>query len=129
MWRRIRQALYLTLALASIAGGVWGVQRWRSYPKVPDVKTAKLDDALAFIGTEDFNRMFESHRRRYAIAVAERMREKSFGEILTIFIRNDPGREQRWRNLRAIPDHEKINDAYVRLFLDKFFEESPARQQ
>src|SRR5918994_96307 len=40
--------------------------------------------ALNFMATDDFNRMTEAHRKRYAIAAIERLREKGFKDLVSM---------------------------------------------
>jgi hypothetical protein len=124
----IRAALTL-LALAFAAGAGWGAWRWWTYPKAPNVKTASLEDCLHFMSTNEFNRMFESDRTRFALATMEKMRERSFGQLLVLIAKPDPDFPNRARNLRQMEERGEVVAAAVRVFLDKFFDEPPAKQK
>src|SRR5438094_9737337 len=81
-----------------------GIVFWIRYPKPPDIRKLTIDQTLAYMASDDFNKLTASQRRKFAIASAEKMREKSFGEILWMLARPDPQREKRFANLRKIPD-------------------------
>jgi len=124
-----RRVIFATLALVAIGAATYGAWLWVHYPTPPDVQKLSIDQALAFMSSDEFNRLRASQRKAFAIAVADKMREKSFGEILWMMSRNDPRREQRFKNLRAIPDHEDVGAAYVRVFLDRFYAEGALKRK
>jgi hypothetical protein len=121
--RPIRLAL-LALTVPVLAAAVWGAVWWARYPKAPDVTKADPKDAIAFLGTEDFNRLTESHRKRYVLAVAERMREKSFPDLIAMMTAaaTDPSARKAAENVNKLKDREEVGGAFMRVFLDKFFE-------
>src|SRR5687767_12814527 len=94
-FRQVRIVLLAVCVGAAIWAGVW----WVRYPNVPNVKTVSPDEAMAFIGTDDFNRMTERHRMRYALAATERLREKPFEELVAMMLKADPSRKQIQENL------------------------------
>ena len=130
-WRRaLRISLRLLLCALVLAGG-WAGWRWATYPRYPDVATAPVEDSIAFMGSDEFNRMFEWHRRRFALAVAEKMREKTFAQILSMIMSRNPQHEQAGKNVRQLDRDARrdIADALTCVFLDKFFEEPAMKQK
>jgi hypothetical protein len=123
------RATLAVLMLALAGGGGWGAWRWWKYPKAPDVKTASLEDCLHFMSTDEFNRMFESDRKRFALASMEKMRERSFGQLLMLIAKPDPDFPNRSRNLRQLEDRGEVVAVAARVFLDKFFDEPPEKQK
>ncbi len=124
MRRRIlRIALLAAIALVA-GGGIVGLWIWRHYPKAPDVGKVPLKDAIAFMGTGDFNRLFERHRRQFAMAIVNRLRERSFEELVTMMMDQSDidGRKRIADNLRKLPGHEEIGSRMFSIFLDKFYE-------
>ena len=130
---RIRRLLVLTLAvslaLAALGGSAYGVWRWATYPDVPDVKVASAEDAVAFMGTDDFNRMTESHRQRYAMAVVEKMRDKPLEELIAMMLKRDARRTAAAKNVRNLKGRDEIGGAMMRVFLDKFYEQPKVKRQ
>src|SRR2546429_415785 len=106
-----------------------GIVAWIRYPKPPDIRKLSIDQILAYMASDDFNNLRASQRRAFAIASAEKMRDKRFGEILWMMARPDPRREKRFANLRKIPDREEIGAAYMRVFLESFYREPPVKQK
>jgi hypothetical protein len=123
-WRWIILSL---LAVLMIGGAV----AWVRYPKPPDIRRMSIDDALAFMAGDGFNQLRASQRKAFAIATAEKMHEKSFGDILWMMSRPDPQRQQRFANLRALAaaDREDVGAAYMRVFLDRFYVEPPLKRK
>jgi hypothetical protein len=81
----LRYAIMVAVVLA-IGGTVWGVVAWARYPKVPNVAKVDVNEAIAFVGTDDFNRMTESHRKSYLLGIADRLKEKTFPELLELML-------------------------------------------
>jgi len=121
--RPIRFAL-LSLAVLVLAAAAWGAVWWARYPKAPDVTKADPKEAMAFLGTDDFNRLTESHRKRYVLAIAERMREKDFPDLIAMMTSaaTDPSARKAAENVNKLKDREEGGGAFMRVFLDKFFE-------
>ena len=121
--RGVRIAL-LGLAVLLLAAAAWGAVWWARYPRTPDVSKADPQEAMAFLGTDDFNRLTESHRKRYVLAVTERMREKSFPDLIAMMTAaaTDPSARKAAENVNKLKDREEIGGAFMRVFLDKFFE-------
>ena len=124
--RRVRlatRALLGVLAISLLATGAWGVHRWATYPDVPDVATADLNESIAFMGTDEFNRLFARHRKAYALAIVNELEKKSFEDLVRLMMdRNGRRLGGAVRNFRDIPGREEIEDAFGRLFLNKFYE-------
>ena len=119
--RAVRPAAFSAVVLV-LAAGVWGAVWWARYPKVPDLARTDFKDAMRFIGTDDFNRMTEAHRKRYAIATAEKLRQKSFRDLVEMSMTPDPGYRKVAENMNRLKDRDEVGGAYMRVFLDKFFE-------
>lgn len=122
MRRKLTRSAVFVAAVVVIAAGVWGAVWWARYPKVPDLARTDAVDAIRFIGTDDFNRMTEAHRKRYAIAAAEKLRDKSFQDLVAMSMTPDPSYRRIAENMNRLKDRDAIGGAYMRVFLDKFFE-------
>lgn len=120
--RRVGIAAACLVACAIVGAGTWATWRWMTYPDVPDVRSAQLDQVIGFMGTDDFNRMIERHRIEYALGVVDRLRGKSFEEILLLMMKQDPRRQHIAANMRATPGNEKVTSAMLGMFFDKFYE-------
>lgn len=124
-----KNAFFCLAALALLAGASWGVWRWVTYPEKPNLAAVSVDDAIAFIGTEDFGRLFESDRKQYCLDVVEKMREKSFPELVGMLSLGKGGdRRRAAANIRSLEEREVIEGAMLRLILDKFYEETPEKR-
>src|SRR5688572_9102843 len=100
-WSRGRAAVVsLVVAFVGLCG--WTVYRWATYPTAPDVATVDLDTAINFMGSDDFNRLLERHRLRYAMAVVDRLSQSSFGELSLMMMRWNERRAKIAKNLRDI---------------------------
>jgi hypothetical protein len=75
--------------------------------------------------------MFESHRERYALAVIDRLHERSFEELALMAMDPvDPGRRERLiANAQALANRDQIEDKLTVLFLDKFYALPPMRRR
>jgi len=127
--RFIRFALFAVAGVVLAAGACGGIY-WARYPKVPDVSKAPLDEAMHFAATDDFNRMAEWHRKRYLLALANRMHEKSFADLMAMMMGGDADRKKQLENEKLLSeaDRKEIQAAFFRLMLDKFFEMSKAQR-
>jgi hypothetical protein len=105
---------------AAVAGGIY----WARYPKVPDLAKAPLDEAMRFTATDDFNRMAAWHRKRYLLGLVNRMHEKSFADLVSMMMSPDTDRKKQAQNMNLLSeaDRKEIGGAWMRLFLDKFFD-------
>lgn len=132
-WQSRRRLLLrvstVLLTLAVVTGGVWGAIAWARYPKVPDVAKADLNETIQFIGTDDFNRMTESHRKKYMLGLTDRLREKSFQDLLALMMNVGPKGRKAAENVNKMRDKEEIGSAFFRVFLDKFYELSASERE
>ena len=124
-----RRAGLALLVVAFVGFAAWGVWRWATYPKVPDVATVDLNTAINFMGSDDFNRMLEGHRLRYAMAVVDRLSQSSFGELSMMMMRWNERRAKIARNLRDIEGSDQLGSKLFAVFLDTFYAQSPAQQK
>jgi len=130
IWRRWGSRAVLTVVLLAglgIAG--WVVHRWANYPSAPDVAAVDLESAINFMATEEFNRLLERHRLRYAMAVVDRLGQSSFSELAMIMMRWDERRVKIAQNLRDIEGHDRLGSRVFAIFLEKFYDQSPAQRQ
>ena len=127
-WPRGRTILAL-LVLTFVGFSGWGIFRWWTDPPVPDVATVDLNTAINFMGSDDFNRMLEGHRLRYAMAVVDRLSQSSFGELSMMMMRWNERRAKIARNLRDIEGSDQLGSKLFAVFLDKFYAQSPAQQK
>ena len=119
------------LAILLIGGATWGTREWIRYPKKPDISKVKVEDAIAFIGTDDFNRLYERDRKRYAMAAANRLREKSFAELVDMMVNPANSTDDRRRiaeNLRKLPGNEEVTSVMMSIFLDKFYQQNETQR-
>ena len=127
-WSRGRTILaLLVLAVVTLTG--WGIFRWWTYPAAPDVATADLDTAINFMGSDEFNRLLERHRLRYAMAVVDRLSNSSFGELSLMMMRWNERRAKIARNLRDIEGSDQLGSKLFAVFLEKFYAQSPAERK
>ena len=125
--RTILRVVLSVVCLGALAAGVWGVVWWVRYPKAPDVAKVELTQALDFMGSDDFNRLSEAHRKRYAMQVIEKLREKPFKDLLALAMGSagNPRRRKAAENVNRLSsrdDKEALGAAALRVFLDKFYE-------
>ena len=127
MRRTLLRVTLSVLCLGTLAAGVWGVVWWARYPSVPDVRKVGLTEAVDFIGSDEFNRMSEAHRKRYAMSVIEKLREMQFKELVSLAMGSagNPRRRKAAENVNRLSsrdDKEELGAAAMRVFLDKFYE-------
>jgi hypothetical protein len=122
--RQWARAVLFSAAAVFVVVATWGAIYWARYPKVPDVSKAPLDEAMHFAASDDFNRMAEWHRRRYLLGLVDRMHEKSFADLVSLMMTPDPDRKKQAENANRLTaaDKKEVGGAWMRLFLDKFFE-------
>lgn len=116
------------MALILVAGLGWGIWRWAMYPKAPDARSSNFETMLNFVAGNDFDRMFESHRREYVLAMAEKLREKPFEELVAMAMKRDPNYRVVGRKVHGLSDHQQIEGAFLSVFLDKFYEMPEAKR-
>jgi hypothetical protein len=122
----------LAMACAGLAlGGAWGAWVSYRYPTVPDLVRVDLKDAFVFMGTDDFQRMFESHRRRYALALADRLRDKSLEELL--IMTHDPrdleARRRIVASIRHLPNSEEFSFKAMGIIADKLYQQPEIKRK
>ena len=127
-WSRGR-ALLLALVLTFVTFSGLGIYRWATYPSAPDVATVDLDTAVNFMGTDDFNRLLERHRLRYAMAVVDRLSQSSFYDLSMMMMRWNDRRAKIAKNLRDIEGHDQLGSKVLAIFLEKFYAQSPAERK
>jgi hypothetical protein len=116
---------FAAVGVIAVALGVW---LWATYPSRPDVASADLNDSLAFMGSEDFNRMFEFHQRDFALALVEKMREKTFEELIGMMLSRNPVHKAVADNLRHSPFRQEVESALANVMLDKFYEQPESKR-
>src|SRR5215208_6064434 len=108
MRRNLLRVVFSVVCLAALAAGVWGVVWWVRYPKVPDVRKVELAQAMDFIGSDEFNRMSEAHRKRYTMSVIEKLREKEFKDLLSLMMGSagNPKRRKAAENVNRLSNRD-----------------------
>ena len=123
-WARLAMRVGAALlALTILVGATWAIHRWATYPDVPDVAEAGFDTSVAFLGSEDFSRMFEGHRKRYVLSIVDSLKDKPFEELVRLMLERDAARQKAARNVMNLKDRGDVEDAFGRLFIDKFYEQ------
>src|SRR4051794_74447 len=123
--RVIGIALLKTFAALLLLGAMITGSRlaWWSvhYPRVPNVKTMDPDDAIAYMAGDEFNRLTQRDRKRFCLAVVDRMNEKRFGELLMMVFQRSGDRRRAAKNVSLLPreDRDAIADRFGQIFLDK----------
>lgn len=116
------------VALVLAVGLGWGIWRWATYPKAPDPSTSNFETMYHFVAGKDFDRMFESDRRAYVLAMAQRLRDKPFEELVAMAMKRDPSRREVAEKINHLPGREQIEGAFLSVFLDKFYEMPEAKR-
>jgi len=80
------------------------------------------------MASEDFNRMFESHRKQYALDLVEKLREKSFDELIALVLSRNPMHRELARNIRNSEFRDEVEGAVFSVMLDKFYEQPEAKR-
>jgi hypothetical protein len=123
--------LSLTATAALLLLSAYAARIWLLYPKPPDINKALLSECLIFASGDEFNRMFESHRRQYANALYARIAKLPLLEIGHLILDD----ATRWRilkfqqNLRRLPNSSAIEDHFYCLCLDRFYALPPLGQR
>jgi hypothetical protein len=125
--RRTYRWLALCLAVAALIAGGWAFMR----PRAPDPNALSAKDAVAFLSTDDYSRLSEAERTRYARELAERMRREKFADILRVVMNLNPRMKTQWAGIRSLSEDnkQKVRSAWLRMFLDKFYDLPPAERQ
>ena len=124
MRRTLFRVIVSVACLAALVAGVWGAVWWARYPKAPDLAKVDLAEGIDFIGTDEFNGMTEAHRKRYTMAVIEKLREKQFKDLVSLVMGNAHSRRaaENVNRLSSRDDKEELGAAAMRVILDKFYE-------
>lgn len=117
--------LGISAGVLAIGFGIW---TWLTYPDPPDVATSDVNVSLAFMGSEEYNQMYEFHRRQYALDLVKKMREKSFDELMTLMLSRDPVHREVARNLHDSSFREEVENELFSVLLDKFYEQPDAKR-
>ena len=113
---------------ALIAGAIVAL-RASAEPEHPDPATAVLEKAVGFVGTDDFNRLSPARRTEYCLAVAERLRERSFSQLLAMVAARNTDHRRVAQNVKKSGGQDEIEAAVLRVMMDKFYEEPPERRK
>jgi hypothetical protein len=127
MRRNPVRVILAIVCVTALGAGVWGLAWWARYPKVPNLAKVQLTEGIDFIGSDEFNRMTEAHRKRYTMAVIEKLREKPFKDLVSLMMGSagNPKRRKAAENVNRLSsrdDKEALGAAAMRVFLDKFYE-------
>lgn len=124
------RALGYTLLLAIAVSGGWVLVWWIRYPHAPNVKEAPLADCEAFMGSNDFNGMTHRDRLRFGLGVVDKLRDKSFAELIAYSIQKDPARKAASDNMGKLDkdERDRYMGAFMQLFLTKFYEQPAAKR-
>src|SRR5688572_18491440 len=128
MKRKVLRYTGRFFAVIGVLATGFGIWLYATYPKAPDVQTADLNDSVAFMSSEEFGRMFEFHRRQFALDLIEKMREKTFDQLIGMMMTRNPAHRTIARNMREEPYRDEVEGAMFSLMLDKFFEQPEAKQ-
>ncbi len=120
---KIKQILLISAAAVVSIALAWGIWLWATYPKAPDVASADLGESMAFMGSDEFNRMFESHRKQFFLDVINKLREKSLGELIAMGMRGEMKDQDLSKNIQGLVQDEEVQGAVLELILDKFYEQ------
>jgi hypothetical protein len=115
-------------AVVGILATALAVWIYVTYPKAPDVAKADINDSLDFMGSEDFKRMFEFDQRKYALALVEKLREKSFDELIGMMLSRNPAHREIGRNLRDSEFRHEVEAALANVLLDEFYEQPEGKR-
>jgi hypothetical protein len=121
-----RRTLMVVLAIAVAWLGWW----WIRYPHVPNVKEAPMADCVAFMGGKDFNRMTHHDRVRFSLGVVDKLKDKSFSDLVAMSMQRDDARKAAAENVRQLDksEQEQIGSAFMTLFLAKFYQQDAAKR-
>jgi hypothetical protein len=118
------------LIVASVIAVAWLGWWWIRYPHVPDVSKTSLDDCNAFMASDDFNRLTHRDRMRFAMATIDKLKEKSFAEIVAMGMKSGGARKASANNVKQLDkaDQERIGGAFLDMFLTKFYQQDAAKR-
>lgn len=125
--RKVVRIAIIAAGVVLVAAAAYGAWLWATYPSVPDVMTAELREAIFFIGSDDFPKMFESHKKRYVNGIVQRLRQMPLHEMVGMMMQGRGGDMDRMRkvgqNWRSVRDREELEGNFLAMFLDKFYEQ------
>lgn len=130
-WRPILfTTLRVTLLVSIVGGGGWLAWWWARYPKAPNLQEAPLADCTAFMGSSDFNRMTHRDRTRFALGIVDKLKDKSFADLVATGMQKDPTRKAAAENVNKLDkdERDRIGSAFMQLFLDKFYQQSATKR-
>jgi hypothetical protein len=113
----------VALLLAGIGIGAF---LWMKRPKMPPVTDAA--SGIRFMASDDFNKLSESQRLKYAMEVIDRMRALGYDEYLHLILAPDEQQMRLAANLRKVPGHEQFTSALFAMFLDRFWDQNPGKR-
>jgi len=124
----VKPAKPIKFAVAAIVliGAAAGACLWFTYPKMPPVRD--VDSAMNFMGTDDFNRLTESQRLKYAMLTLDRIKQMPYDDLLKFLGRHDDQRVRMMSNLRKVPGHEQFGAELFAMFLDRFWDQNPGKR-
>jgi hypothetical protein len=127
---KLLAGLRKALMAAVVIGLAWLAWWWIRYPHVPNVKNTSLADCSAFMGSDDFNRMTHRDRTRFALATIDKLRDKSFADLVAMGIKRDASRNSAAMNVKQLTkaEQERIGSAFLDLFLTKFYQQDAAKR-
>ena len=122
---RSRYVVVSACAALVVAGAVFAYLALRDRP-LPHIPNA--DAGIRFLASDDFNRLSERDRVRYAMAVVDLLRHMPYDDYLRLLTRSDDERTRMMNNLARTPGHEQVGSALFALFLDRFWDQDPAKR-
>ena len=122
--KRRRAMIIAMTSIVVLAGIAFPVVRfWDRSPRPPDIEKITLREAMAFEATPDYLKMSERRRTQYSTAVARKLMQLPFEEMLRITM--DPANmdmhRTRLNHLRKLPNFDKLNGDFAADFLEKFY--------
>ncbi len=117
-----------TLGAAMAVALSWAIYVWATYPKVPDASQLAFNEALEYIGTDDFDRLMPWDKSAYVRVVQQRLESKTFEELIAILMNETPASRRIDDNLRKMPEYQQITGSLFQTFLTKFYEQSELKR-
>lgn len=118
------------MAIAVLVGAFLGLREYINYPSAPDPAKVEFRQALEYMGGEEFNRLYQSHRKQFAMTITDRLNEMEFADLLA-FAMNPANRELMRKvgeNMRNVEGHEEVGARMLSLFLEKFYQLPPQQR-
>ncbi|QOV88490.1 hypothetical protein [Humisphaera borealis] len=119
------------VAVALLAGGIYGGILWARYPSAPDPASGTMTEAISYMATEQFGKLTKSHRKQYTIAIAERMRTIPFKDVVNLMMTDQAGKKAAAANLKDLSkeDMQEIGGHFMQVFLDGFYTQTGTERQ